>query len=69
MKKITHTQIVKFLGIPASTWGMYVTGKRQMSYKLAEIIEVKTGIDTKFTMKAPKDHIILAITAYCVGRV
>jgi len=69
METLTNSKISSILGIPKSTWGMYVTGKRRMTHSLAKQIEVITGINHEFTLAANIEEVKIAIKAYCWGKV
>ena len=68
MKKTTNSQIAKVLGIPKSTWGMYTTGRRRMTYETAKRIELVTKMDHEFLISADRDHVVMAIKAFCWGK-
>jgi len=69
MKKLKDTEIAKYIGLSPAMWSMFKSGKRDLSYKVAQEIEVKIGLDSKFTMEADRDWVVLAIRAYCWGKI
>ena len=68
MKKITDSQIAKYIGISPAMWSMFKSGKRDLSYKQAKKLEVKFGLDPRFTLEADRDHVVIAIKAFCWGK-
>jgi hypothetical protein len=69
MKKITDTKIAEFIGVSPAMWSMFKSGDRDLSYKKAQELEVKIGLDSKFTMEEKRDWVVLAIKAFCYGRI
>lgn len=61
--------VAKFLGVSDSMWSMFRHNKRNISKRKAKLIEGKTGIDSQYIIEAPRSKVVMAIHAFCYGKI